>query len=131
MNLAGVQKQLKIINEMESLNVYFTTASDTAELKFSFASHEKEVTSSEWRPITEDAYISVAVDKGGSGEFIEIISRQLLLSGNSASVDVRKYLTTGANRVRVTVTGAFSKAEDTIQYQVNLTSMYLSPSNFT
>ena len=131
LNLAGVQKQLKIINEMESLNVYFTTASDTAELKFSFASHEKEVTSSEWRPITEDAYISVAVDKGGSGEFIEIISRQLLLSGNSASVDVRKYLTTGANRVRVTVTGAFSKAEDTIQYQVNLTSMYLSPSNFT
>lgn len=131
LNLAGVQKQLKIINEMESLNVYFTTASDTAELKFSFASHEKEVTSSEWRPITEDAYISVAVDKGGSGEFIEIISRQLLLSGNSASVDVRKYLTTGPNRVRVTVTGAFSKAEDTIQYQVNLTSMYLSPSNFT
>lgn len=42
LNLAGVQKQLKIINEMESLNVYFTTASDTAELKFSFASHERK-----------------------------------------------------------------------------------------
>lgn len=116
---------------MESLNVYFTTASDTAELKFSFASHEKEVTSSEWRPITEDAFISVSVDKGGAGEFVEIISRQLLLSGESASVDIKKYIATGSNRVRVTVVGAFSGCEDTIQYQVNLTSMYLSPSNFT
>ena len=54
-----------------------------------------------------------------------------MLGGKSLSVDIKKYITTGPNRVRVTVVGAFSGCEDTIQYQVNLTSMYLSPSNFT
>ena len=47
LNFTGTQKQLKIINEMESLDVYFTTAADTAELKFSFLSQEKEITSTE------------------------------------------------------------------------------------
>ena len=131
LNFTGTQKQLKIINEMESLDVYFTTTANTAELKFGFLSQEKEITSTEWTPITEDAFISVAVDKGGAGEFVEIISRQLLMSGESASVDIKKYIATGSNRVRVTAVGAFSGCEDTIQYQVNLTSMYLSPSNFT
>ena len=130
LNFTGTQRQMKVINGMESLNLYFTTAGETAEITFGFLSQEKEITATEWSDVPEDALISVSVDKGGVGEFVDIISNQLLLSGKTMTVDVKKYLATGSNRVRVTVVGAQSGAEGKLQYQVNLTSMYLSPSNF-
>ena len=130
LNFTGTQRQMKVINGMESLNLYFTTAGDTAEITFGFLSQEKEITATEWSDVPEDALISVSVDKGGVGEFVDIISNQLLLSGKTMTIDVKKYLATGSNRVRVTAVGAQSGAEGKLQYQVNLTSMYLSPSNF-
>ena len=131
LNFTGTQRQMKVINGMESLNLYFTTAGDTAEITFGFLSQEKEITATEWSDVPEDALISVSVDKGGVGEFVDIISNQLLLSGKTMTIDVKKYLATGSNRVRVTAVGAQSGAEGKLQYQVNLTSMYLSPSNFS
>ena len=130
LNFTGTQRQMKVINGMESLNLYFTTAGDTAEITFGFLSQEKEITATEWSDVPEDALISVSVDKGGVGEFVDIISNQLLLSGKTMTIDVKKYLATGSNRVRVTAVGVQSGAEGKLQYQVNLTSMYLSPSNF-
>ena len=130
LNFTGTQRQMKVINGMESLNLYFTTAGETAEITFGFLSQEKEITATEWSDVPEDALISVSVDKGGVGEFVDIISNQLLLSGKTMTIDVKKYLATGSNRVRVTAVGAHSGAEGKLQYQVNLTSMYLSPSNF-
>ena len=130
LNFTGTQRQMKVINGMESLNLYFTTTGDTAEITFGFLSQEKEITATEWSDVPEDALISVSVDKGGVGEFVDIMSNQLLLSGKTMTVDVKKYLATGSNRVRVTAVGAQSGAEGKLQYQVNLTSMYLSPSNF-
>lgn len=130
LNFTGTQRQMKVINGMESLNLYFTTAGETAEITFGFLSQEKEITATEWSDVPEDALISVSVDKGGVGEFVDIISNQLLLSGKTMTIDVKKYLATGSNRVRVTAVGAQSGAEGKLQYQVNLTSMYLSPSNF-
>lgn len=130
LNFTGTQRQMKVINGMESLNLYFTTTGETAEITFGFLSQEKEITATEWSDVPEDALISVSVDKGGVGEFVDIISNQLLLSGKTMTIDVKKYLATGSNRVRVTAVGAQSGAEGKLQYQVNLTSMYLSPSNF-
>lgn len=130
LNFTGTQRQMKVINGMESLNLYFTTTGDTAEITFGFLSQEKEITATEWSDVPEDALISVSVDKGGVGEFVDIMSNQLLLSGKTMTIDVKKYLATGSNRVRVTAVGAQSGAEGKLQYQVNLTSMYLSPSNF-
>ena len=72
----------------------------------------------------------MSIDKGGVGEFVEIMSNQLLLSGKTMTVDVKKYLATGSNRVRVTAVGAQSGAEGKLQYPDKLTSMYLSPSNY-
>lgn len=131
LNFTGTQRQMKVINGMESLNLYFTTAGETAEITFGFLSQEKEITATEWSDVPEDALISVSIDKGGVGEFVEIISNQLLLSGKTMTIDVKKYLATGSNRVRVTAVGVQSGAEGKLQYQVNLTSMYLSPSNFS
>lgn len=130
LNFTGTQRQMKVINGMESLNLYFTTAGETAEITFGFLSQEKEITATEWSDVPEDALISVSIDKGGVGEFVDIISNQLLLSGKTMTIDVKKYLATGSNRVRVTAVGVQSGAEGKLQYQVNLTSMYLSPSNF-
>ena len=129
-NFTGTISQVKIVNKMESNNVYFTTTSDTAEIEFGFISQEKGITDSEWRDVAEDAYITVSVDKGSAGEYVDVVSNKLLLSGQTMKVDVRKFLATGGNRVMVTATGVTSGTSGTLIYTATLTSMYLSPSNF-
>lgn len=73
----------------------------------------------------------MAVDRGGTGEFADLIVEQLVLNGNSFTFDVRNMLASGSNRVRVVAKGVLSGASASFTYTVNLTSMYLSPSNFT
>lgn len=130
LDFAGTQRQMKVINYMDGVNVYFTTAADKAEITFGFLSQKKDITGTDWETVPEDALISVSVDKGGVGEFVDIVSNQLLLDGERMTVDVKKYIATGSNRVRVTAVGASTGAEGKLLYQVNLTTMYLSPSNF-
>lgn len=130
-SFSGTVSQIKIINEMESGNLYYTTKNEKVLLTCSFLSQEKGITDSAWTDVIEDFYVSVAVDRGGSGDFADLIVDQLVLNGNSLTFDVRNMLATGANRVRVVARGAQSSASASFTYTVNMTSMYLSPSNFT
>lgn len=130
-SFSGTVSQIKVINEMPSANLYFTTKADEALITCSFISQEKGLTDSAWEEVNEDFLVSVAIDRGNAGEFTPIITDQLVLNGNKLTFDVRKGLATGNNRVRVTAKGILSEATSSFTYQVNLTSMYLSPSNFT
>ena len=130
-SFSGTVSQIKVINEMPSANLYFTTKADEALITCSFVSQEKGLTDSAWEEVNEDFLVSVAIDRGNAGEFTPIITDQLVLNGNKLTFDVRKGLATGNNRVRVTAKGILSEATSSFTYQVNLTSMYLSPSNFT
>lgn len=130
-SFSGTVSQIKIINEMESGNLYYTTKNEKVLLTCSFLSQEKGITDSAWTDVIEDFYVSVAVDRGGSGDFADLIVDQLVLNGNSLTFDVRNMLATGTNRVRVVARGAQSSASASFTYTVNMTSMYLSPSNFT
>ena len=130
-SFSGTVSQIKVINEMPSANLYFTTKAEEALITCSFISQEKGLTDSAWEEVNEDFLVSVAIDRGNAGEFTPIITDQLVLNGNKLTFDVRKGLATGNNRVRVTAKGILSEATSSFTYQVNLTSMYLSPSNFT
>lgn len=130
-SFSGTVSQIKIINEMESGNLYYTTKNEKVLLTCSFLSQEKGITDSAWTDVIEDFYVSVAVDRGGSGDFADLIVDQLVLNGNSLTFDVRNMLATGTNRVRVVARGAQSSASASFTYTVNMTSMFLSPSNFT
>ena len=132
MNFTGTMYQVKVQSEMPSKNLYFTTQADKAEITVSFLSQKKGITDVSWQDIVEDYNVSVYVDKGGTGIFTPLIVDQFVISGNTFTFDVKKALATGANRVRVVAVGTESadKAQGSEMFIVNLTSMYLAPSNF-
>ena len=128
---AGKQRVMKVINLMPSTNIYFTTNQAEAIISASFVSQEKEITASDWTTIPEDAFFSVYVDKGGTGTYQEVLANKLVLDGNTFTFDVKNYLATGSNRVRIVAVGSSSGESGSLQLSVNLTSMFIEPSNFT
>lgn len=131
-NFSGTQYQVKIISDMPK-NLFFTTKEEKAEITVSFASQKKGITDVSWQDIVEDYSVSVYVDKGSTGTFTPLVVDQFVMSGKTFTFDVKKVLATGVNRVRVVAIGTESegKAQGSEMFIVNLTSMYLSPSNFT
>lgn len=127
---SGTQKRITITNGMQSTSLYFTTNSGVAEITVGFRSEEKEITASDWNTVVEDAYFTVSVDKGSTGKYVNIIENQLVKDGDTLTFDVYNYLSSGANRVKVTAVGAISEQTANLGYTVTLTSMYLSPANF-
>lgn len=131
-NFSGTVNQVKVINEVgDSANLYFTTQSKEAILTCSFISQEKGITDSSWNDVNEDFEVTVSVDKGSVGSFINIITSQRVLNGSNLSFNIRESIGVGINRVRVTARGVESGATGSFTYTVNLTTMYLAPSNFT
>lgn len=130
-SFSGTVNQLKVINEMDSGNLYFTTQAKEAILKCSFLSQEKGITDSAWSDVNEDFEVTVSIDKGNTGVFEPLITSQSVLNGNTFTFDVRNNIATGANRVRVSAKGVDTGATGAFTYTVNLTTMYLAPSNFT
>ena len=133
MDFTGTMYQIKVQNEMPSKNLFFTTKEEKAEITVSFASQKKGITDVSWQDIMEDYNVSVYVDKGSTGTFTPLVVDQFVMSGKTFTFDVKKVLATGVNRVRVVAVGTESegKAQGSEMFIVNLTSMYLSPSNFT
>lgn len=130
-SFSTVQQRVRIINGMSSTNLYYTTKAEKAEITCSFVSEEKALTEPNYEELNEDFLVSVEVDRGFTGTFEKLISDQLVLNDNSFTFDIRKAIAQGTNRVKVIVKGVMTEAQSHLIYTVNLTSMYLSPSNFT
>lgn len=126
-----IQQRVRVVNGMSSTNLYFTTKAEKAEITCSFVSEEKMLTEPNYEEINEDFLVTVEVDRGFTGTFEPLLTEQLVLNGQDFSVDVHKTLATGVNRVKITAKGVMTEAQGYLTYTVNLTSMYLSPSNFT
>lgn len=126
----GTINQLKVINGMSSGNLYFTTTQEKAEITVGFLSQQKGITDTSWQEVLEDFSVTVAVDKGSTGVFENIESDKQVLNGQTLTFDVKKYIATGANRVRVSATGLTTGETGYFIYSVTLTTMYLSPSKF-
>ena len=129
-SFSGTQNQVKVVSEMGTNSLYFTTAQQEAVLTVSFLSQQKGITDTNWEEVLEDFIVTVSVDKGATGTFVPVVSDRVVLNGNTLSVDVKKYIASGANRVRFTAKGAITGTTGNLIFSVNVTSMYLSPSNF-
>lgn len=126
----GVQKRIVIVNPAGSQELYFAENTGEAVITVGFQSQEKDITGVQWNDVVEDFTVSVWVDKGSTGSWIQIIENRSILYGNELSVDVYKYIQNGVNRVRISATGVLSDATSDLLFTVNRTSMYLSSSNF-
>ena len=126
----NILRQIIITNTQQTNNFYFVTTHTEAVIEMVFKSQEKSLTATSWDDKIEDFYVTVAVDKNSVGSYTTIVDSKQVINGNSFSVDVRKYLAIGNNRVRVTVVGAETGETKSVTYSVVLTSMYLTPANF-
>lgn len=129
-NFSGTLNQIVLTNRLDGVNLYFTTTSTEVILKVGIISQQKGITDLNWQDVNEDFSVNVDLDKGSTGKYTNILSEETVLNGNDFSIDVRKYLATGANRVRISVTGVDTGATKSLVYTLNLTTMYLSPSKF-
>lgn len=129
-SFSGTVNQVRVVNEMSSKDLYFTTQSTEVLLTCSFISQEKGITDSMWNDVNEDFEVTVSVDKGSAGTFVDIITGKTILNGNLFTFDVGKYLATGANRVRVQARGLLTGYKGSFTYSVTLTTMYIAPSKF-
>lgn len=76
------------------------------------------------REFIEDYHYTISVDNG-SGTFREIKSGECL-SGDSFRENIRNYVTTGTNRIRVLVTGNESEQSKAIVFTCNVTNLQLT-----
>lgn len=130
MEFTGTVRQIKIIDYSGGKNLFFTTAQDAAILTVGFISQQKGITDVSWEEVYEDFTVTVSVDKGSKGEWSIVETGAVVLNGNTFSIDVMKYLATGANRVKFTAVGSETGEVGTSTYTLNLTTMYIAPSKF-
>lgn len=129
LNFSGTIRQVKVVNLMNTTSLYFTTVAQKAELTCGFISQQKGITDTTWDEVNEDFIVSVAVDKGSVGNYVAVETDRRVLNGQTLTVDVKKYLGSGNNRVRFSVRGETTGETSQLVFSVTLTAMYLSPSN--
>ena len=128
-NFSGTMNQIKI-NAEGGTNLVFTTAQDKCLLNMTFTSEQKGITDTQWEEVFEDFIVTAYVDRGAQGSFTEIGSATQVMNGQSYSIDVKKYLMTGSNRVRISVRGAITGTTANLIYNIQVTTMYLQAANF-
>ena len=75
----------------------------------------------------EDYTLSISVDTG-NGSFVERLSNVEILNGSSYIVNVRNWLSTGSNRIKITVEGSDSHQTKSTILRATLTTLSLSVS---
>lgn len=123
-------QKVKIINDMESTILYFTTQEEQSVITVGFISQEKDFRDENYTEVYENAFFTVEVDKSNTGSYVTVVENKRILNGEKLSVDVKNYLATGQNKVRVTCVGEESGAKDVVLFTANVTTMYLKASNF-
>ena len=109
-SFTGTQNRINILDKQGTTTLYFTTNANEANITVGFESQEKGITDTEWKEIAEDFVVSVSVDRGASGNYETFIADKQVLNGNTLTFDVRRYLATGSNRIKVTAKGVDSGA---------------------
>lgn len=128
--IAGRQKRIRIATLDGSTTFYYTTESTTAEITVSILVQSKEIADVVWEDEQQDTFVTVAIDRGNSGKWTDIVSNKRVPCGENYTVDVRNYLAAGQNRVRFTAIDEAGEKQESVTFYANLTSMYLRPTEF-
>ncbi|MBQ2703195.1 MAG: leucine-rich repeat protein [Alistipes sp.] len=128
--IAGRQKRIRIATLDGSTTFYYTTENTTAEITVSILVQSKEIADVVWEDEQQDTFVTVAIDRGNSGRWTDIVSNKRVPYGENYTVDVRNYLAAGQNRVRFTAIDEAGEKQESVTFYANLTSMYLRPTEF-
>lgn len=120
--LSGTVYRVEITaSENATFNVL---SSDTSKsLTFSAESFSAPFGSSNWTETGEDFTYIVSVDNG-TGQFVQK-KTESLRAGTQATLNIRGWLTTGQNRLKIIAIGSESGQQATKIFTINVTSLYL------
>lgn len=129
-NFSSEIEQLKITS-VQPTTLWFTTTAQKAEITVGFVSRKKGITDTEWEEVENDVVrFSVRVDAGNKNNWVTIQDNIPIASGKTLTVDVRKYLETGENRVQFVGVSEITEKKATLTFAANVTAMFLAPANF-
>lgn len=108
-----------------SSNFTVLTTDETFPITIEATTKSMEFGSAVQEDFPEDYFYKVEIDTG-SGYVDRTPENNTIKEGGQASVDIRRYVVTGNNRIRLVVTGAISGQPRTLTFNANLTSLALS-----
>lgn len=114
------------INGLQSSYGY-TTSSESMPITCTFTSQVKYAGEDSYTDLAEDAVFTVSAFKNGG--WVELASK-IVSSGATFSLDLKPYMATGSNSLKVVATGIVSNASDTKATTVSVSSLSLTPFNF-
>lgn len=123
--ITGTSYTVNVATNITSSNFTVLTSDEQAIITLTPTTKSMEFGSSVGEDYPEDYTFKLEVDSG-SGYVDRTPESNNIKQGGSASVDIRSFLRTGTNRVRIVVTGASSNQPRTLGYTVTLTSLSLS-----
>lgn len=123
--ITGTSYTVNVETNITSSNFTVLTSDEQAIITLTPTTQSMEFGSSVGEDYPEDYTFKLEVDSG-SGYVDRTPESNSIKQGGSASVDIRSFLRTGINRVRIVVTGASSNQPRTLGYTVTLTSLSLS-----
>lgn len=106
-------------------NFNVLTSDTDAKITFTPSTTAIEMGQSQGVPFPEDYLFTMEVDSG-SGYTDRTPADNAIRSGGSATVDIRNYIKTGSNRIRIIVTGATSQQTRTTVWTANLTTLSMT-----
>lgn len=106
-------------------NFNVLTSDTDAKITFTPSTTAIEMGQSQGVPFPEDYTFTMEVDSG-TGYTDRTPADNAIRSGGSATVDVRNYIKTGSNRIRIIVTGATSQQTRTTVWTANLTTLSMT-----
>lgn len=104
---------------------YVLTNDEDAIIDIKPKTESVEIGQSQRDPFPEDYTFSLEVD-GGNGYIDRTPTDNNIRQGETKYVDIKKYLTTGVNKIRIIVKGVASEQPRTMVYTATLTSLTLS-----
>lgn len=123
--ITGTSYTVNVETNITSSNFTVLTSDEQSIITLTPTTKSMEFGSSVSEDYPEDYTFKLEVDSG-SGYVDRTPEGNGIKQGGSASVDIRSFLRTGTNRVRIVVTGASSNQPRTLGYTVTLTSLSLS-----
>lgn len=105
----------------------YTTSSETMPISCTFKSQVKYASDDSYTDYDEDAVFTVSLLKNGG--WVDIASK-IVSNGATFNLDLKPYMATGGNSLKVTAVGIISGASDTKGITVNVSSLSLTPFNF-
>lgn len=131
LEFSGTIRQTRLINQLPSTSLNFTTNQTEANVSIQFVCQEKSITETEWQDTSFGGQVKVLVDAGATGEYVEITGATRHLVANEIfTCNIRDFIIAGYNTVKLQVVADDDKqTTGTLIYSVYLSEMYIEPLN--